>query len=57
MEQALDVICALGCERVRAYIRALENEQTRLEYQSLAVRQRILLLRELRTIMAVYDGP
>ena len=56
VEQAIDAICALGCERVTAYIRALDNGEERQEYAALDNRQRACLLQELRSIMAVYDS-
>lgn len=55
VEQAVDAICALGCEVVSAYIVALEEGETRPEYAALDVGQRARLLAELRAIMAVYD--
>ncbi|MGD2075724.1 MAG: hypothetical protein PVI91_04140 [Gammaproteobacteria bacterium] len=55
VEKAVDSICALGCERVTAYIAALEKTQTRPEYRLLDARQRVSLLQELRSIMAVYQ--
>ena len=56
VEQAVDMICALGCDVVSAYIKALQQEQSRPEYQSLDAAQRASLLHELQSIMAVYDG-
>ena len=55
VEQAVDAICALGCDLVSAYIKALQQAQSRPEYQSLDAAQRARLLRELQSIMAVYD--
>ena len=55
VEQAVDAICALGCNEVSACIRALQQAQSRPEYQSLDPQQRASLLRELRSIMAVYE--
>ena len=55
VEQAVDAICALGCDTVSAYIKALQQAQSRPEYRSLDAAQRASLLRELRSIMAVYD--
>jgi len=50
----MDVICALGCELVRAYIAALQRSETRPEYAALDAGQRASLLNELQTIMSVY---
>jgi len=55
VEQAVDAICALGCEVVSAYIVALEKGETRPEYAALDAGERAGLLAELRAIMAVYD--
>lgn len=57
VQEAVEAICALGCEQVYAYITALGTGQTRPEYQSLGLPQRQRLLKELRGIMAVYDAP
>jgi hypothetical protein len=54
VERAMDVICALGCELVRAYIAALQRGETRPEYAALDAGQRASLLNELQTIMSVY---
>ena len=56
VEQAIDAICALGCDVVRAYILALGNGETRPEYATLDAAQRASLLAELQAIMAVYEG-
>jgi hypothetical protein len=55
VEKAVDVICARGCDVVSAYIKALQRAQVRPEYQLLDAAQRASLLRELQSIMAVYD--
>ena len=52
----MDVICALGCDVVSAYIKALQNGEQRPEYQSLDEVQRASLLKELQSIMSVYQG-
>jgi hypothetical protein len=54
VEQAVDRVCALGCDVVSAYIKALQQGQARPEYQSLDSAQRAALLSELQSIMAVY---
>lgn len=54
VEQTIDAICALGCDVVSGYIRALQNGEVRPEYQSLDESQRVRLLQELRSIMSVY---
>lgn len=56
VEQAIDAICALGCELVSAYISALQDGETRPEYASLDAAQRASLLSELQAIMSVYES-
>ena len=56
LEQAIDAICALGCDVVRAYILALGNGEIRPEYAALDTAQRASLLAELQDIMAVYEN-
>lgn len=56
VEQAIDAICALGCDVVRAYILALGNGEMRPEYAALDAAQRASLLAELQDIMAVYES-
>jgi len=55
VDRAVDQICELGCTVVSAYIAALQNGESRPEYQSLDAAQRAALLEELRSIMAVYE--
>ena len=56
VEQAIDAICSLGCELVSAYIGALENHEERPEYAALDAPQRTRLLKELQSIMSVYES-
>ncbi|MGB5405430.1 MAG: hypothetical protein WBN08_15015 [Thiogranum sp.] len=56
VEKTIDAICALGCDEVSAYIKALQKGELRPEYQSLDEIQRAILLQELRSIMSVYQG-
>jgi hypothetical protein len=56
VEQAVDAICALGCDVVAAYIESLRQRQQRPEYRLLNETQRSSLLRELQSIMSVYDS-
>jgi hypothetical protein len=56
VEEALDRVCALGCQVVSAYIKALQDAQTRPEYGALDAQQRAALLQELQSIMAVYEA-
>lgn len=56
VEQVIEAICLLGCERVNDYIRALQNGDTLAEYALLDTGQRASLLQELRAIMSVYTA-
>ena len=55
VEEAVDVICALGCDVVTAYIHSLRQGASRPEYQLLNQDQRDELLHELQSIMSVYE--
>lgn len=54
VEKSIDAVCALGCDVVSGYIRALQKGELRPEYQSLDEEQRASLLQELQSIMSVY---
>lgn len=55
VEKTIDAVCALGCDMVSVTINALQKGELRPEYQSLDEIQRACLLRELESIMAVYQ--
>ena len=55
VEKTIDAVCALGCDVVSVTINALQKGELRPEYQSLDEIQRTSLLRELESIMAVYQ--
>jgi hypothetical protein len=55
VEKTIDAVCALGCDVVSVTINALQKGELRPEYQSLDEIQRASLLRELESIMAVYQ--
>jgi hypothetical protein len=55
VEKTIDAVCALGCDMVSVTINALQKGELRPEYQSLDEIQRTSLLRELESIMAVYQ--
>ena len=55
VEKTIDAVCALGCDVVSVTINALQKGELRPEYQSLDEIQRTCLLRELESIMAVYQ--
>ncbi len=52
---AIDRICAFGCALVSAYIRALQIGEIRPEYAEFDASQRASLLRELQSIMSIYE--
>ena len=55
VERAVDAVCALGCDLVRANISALQKGEVRTEYAALDTGQRERLLQELQSIMSVYE--
>ena len=55
VEQAVEAVCVLGCDEVRACIAGLQNGETRPEYARLDAGQRARMLGELQAIMSVYD--
>ena len=55
VEKTIDAVCALGCDVVSVTINSLQKGELRPEYQSLDEIQRASLLRELKSIMAVYQ--
>lgn len=55
ISDCVDTLCEQGCTSVRQAIRRLSSGQAPTEASRLSAAQRRELLRELRTIMAVYD--
>ncbi len=56
VEKCIEALCACGCEAVRASIRQLESGRPLPEAESLSEEQRQGVLRELKSIMSVYDA-
>ncbi|MDY6992617.1 MAG: hypothetical protein SVR94_08445 [Pseudomonadota bacterium] len=54
VEQCLEYCCQQGCQWVNEFIQKLEQGLLPLEVRHLTPAQRILLLEELQSIMAVY---
>lgn len=57
LQKHLDRICTEGCHYVRNCIGQLENGEVPGHATELSAAERILLLAELKAIMAVYDAP
>jgi hypothetical protein len=55
VEEHVTLICELGCVRVREVIRALQQGDTTPETQNLSPTERMQILYQLQSIMAVYD--
>lgn len=51
----VEALCQSGCDMVRATIGAMESGQDIAQTQGLAHEEERAVLRELKTIMAVYD--
>jgi hypothetical protein len=56
IEEYVTLICELGCVRVREVIRALQQGGTTPETQNLGPTERMQILQQLQSIMAVYDA-
>ena len=55
IQSCIESICELGCERVNEIIALIEAGRAVDEVSALNRKQQKLVLRELKTIMAVYD--
>lgn len=56
IEQSVENLCRKGCRAVWADIEALENGRRLPETAGLSTAERQAVIRELRSIMAVYEG-
>lgn len=56
IQQRVESLCQSGCKAVNATIAALESGQPVAQVEDLSAEERNAVLRELKTIMAVYDG-
>jgi len=54
IEETVEVICVKGCQSVRDDIARLEKNQQLPETIGLTCEQRVMVLRELQSIMSVY---
>ncbi len=54
--QCIEALCQCGCEAVRATIAAMEANLTVPQVTNLSHDERLLVLQELKAIMAVYDA-
>ena len=56
IEECIEVLCHQGCSMVYRYISALQQGEEFPEVADLSRAERLLVLRELVAIMAIYDG-
>ena len=56
VQTTVESLCNEGCEAVRSYIREIENQQPVQQLTGLSAAEQLLVLKELRAIMAVYDS-
>lgn len=56
IEKCVDALCEQGCDKVNAYISALEHGEDLPEVAELTETERSYVLEQLVAIMAVYDG-
>lgn len=56
VDQFVESICEQGCSHVNHVIELLEQQQVLTELDVLNLVEKNILLQELRSIMAVYDG-
>ena len=52
----LEILCGLGCHKVMELIAAYEKGESPVELQRFSVDARLLLVNELKCIMAVYKA-
>ena len=56
LSECLEALCQCGCDAVLATIAAMESGQTIPQTEQLNEEERAIVLAELKSIMAVYDG-
>lgn len=56
LSECLEALCQCGCDAVLATIATMEAGQTVPQTEQLTEEERAMLLAELKSIMAVYDG-
>jgi hypothetical protein len=55
INQRIEAVCQAGCKAVRASIATLESGHDETLTEDLSKEERMQILRELKTIMAIYD--
>lgn len=55
VQQRIEAMCQQGCDSVRSYIRAMEDDVPLSQLDGLDASERQRVLVELKAIMAVYD--
>jgi transcription antitermination factor NusA-like protein len=55
LNQRIEAVCQAGCEAVRASIKTLESGHHEALTEDLSEQEREQILKELKTIMSVYD--
>lgn len=55
INQRIEAVCQAGCKAVRASIATLESGHYETLTEDLSKEERMQILRELKTIMAIYD--
>lgn len=56
VDECIEKLCQKGCSQVWGDIDTLENGDSLAETDGLSKRERLRVLRELKTVMAVYRG-
>ncbi len=54
IEECVEIICSKGCQSVRSDILMLEDGQSLPETEGLSAEECLILIKELKSIMAVY---
>ena len=57
VQQRIEAMCQQGCDSVRSYIRAMEENLPLSQLDGLDNNEKERVLTELKAIMAVYDRP
>lgn len=57
IQDCIEVLCDQGCNSVRKVISAMEAGQQPPEAESLSNDEHLVVLNELRSIIAIYDKP
>jgi hypothetical protein len=57
VQQRIEAMCQQGCDAVRTYIRAMEDNVPLSQLDGLNHNEKDRVLTELKAIMAVYDRP